>query len=101
MWPPRTTLKYRRPFRSTFDSCISKTINLPATSTPEEFSQAALDYAGYLKGLTVYRAGAKEGEPLQAIEFTPENIEKHMGTAHEVEVETGEACSLAGGECGA
>ena len=98
---PEDHIKVQATIQKYIDSCISKTINLPATSTPEEFSQAALDYAGYLKGLTVYRAGAKEGEPLQAIEFTPENIEKHMGTAHEVEVETGEACSLAGGECGA
>jgi ribonucleoside-diphosphate reductase alpha chain len=98
---PDDHIKVQATIQKYIDSCISKTINLPSTSTPEEFSQTALDYAGYLKGLTVYRAGAKEGEPLRAIEFTPENIEKHMGERTEVGVETGEACSLAGGDCGA
>ena len=97
---PEDHIKVQATIQKYIDSCISKTINLPSTATPEEFSQAALDYAGYLKGLTVYRAGAKEGEPLQAIEFTPENIEKHMGAKHDVGIETGEACSLAGGDCG-
>ena len=89
-----TTQKY-------IDSCISKTINLPSTSTPEEFSQAALDYAPYLKGLTVYRGGAKEGEPLAAIEFTKENINKYMGSQDkDVSMAVGDACSLEGGDCG-
>ena len=98
---PEDHIKVQATVQKYMDSCISKTINLPSESTPEEFSQAALDYAPYLKGLTVYRAGAKEGEPLQAIEFTPENIEKHMGSRQEkfASVQAGDACSLAGGEC--
>ena len=98
---PEDHIKVQATIQKYIDSCISKTINLPATATPEEFSQAALDYAPYLKGLTVYRAGAKEGEPLAAIPFTEENIQKYMKKEHEVKVETGEACSLVGGECGA
>ena len=58
------------------------------------------DYASYLKGLTVYRAGAKEGEPLQAIPLTKENIEKNMGVKHEAAVQTAEMCSITGGGCG-
>jgi hypothetical protein len=81
------------------DSCISKTINLPATSTALEFSQAALDYAPYLKGLTVYRAGAKEGEPLTAIPLTEENIEEHMTVFVDTALASGDMCSLAEGEC--
>ena len=98
---PEDHIKVQATVQKYMDSCISKTINLPADSTPEEFSQAALDYAPYLKGLTVYRAGAKEGEPLQAIEFTPENIEKNMGSREETltSVQSGDACSLAGGDC--
>jgi ribonucleoside-diphosphate reductase alpha chain len=101
---PEEHIKVQATIQKYIDSCISKTINLPATSTAEEFSQAALDYAPYLKGLTVYRAGAKEGEPLQAIPFTAENVERYMNVATEeleTAVETGEACSLAGGDCGA
>jgi len=100
---PEDHIKVQATVQKFIDSCISKTINLPATSTPEEFSQAALDYAPYLKGLTVYRAGAKGNEPLQAIPLTEENIERHMGRREpaEVGVQSGEACSLEGGECGA
>tara|TARA_R110000823_G_scaffold116331_3_gene239320 strand:+ start:3019 stop:4923 length:1905 start_codon:yes stop_codon:yes gene_type:complete len=97
---PEEHIKVQATIQKYIDSCISKTINLPSTATPEEFSQAALDYAGYLKGLTVYRAGAKEGEPLKAIDFTPENIEKYMGERVESAMAVGDACSLAGGECG-
>ena len=100
---PEDHIKVQATVQKYMDSCISKTINLPAEATPEEFSQAALDYAPYLKGLTVYRAGAKEGEPLQAIDLTEDNISKYMGSAKkkEASVQTGEACALAGGECGA
>jgi len=94
---PDDHIKVQATIQKYIDNCISKTINLPSTSTVEEFSQVALDYAGYLKGLTVYRAGAKEGEPLQAIPFTEDNILKHMGERYEVAVETMDMC--AGGSC--
>ena len=98
---PDDHIKVQATIQKYIDSCISKTINLPSTATPEEFSQAALDYAPYLKGLTVYRAGAKEGEPLAAIPFTDENIKKYMQKDAEQAVGVGEACSLARGDCGA
>jgi ribonucleoside-diphosphate reductase alpha chain len=100
---PEDHIKVQATVQRFIDSCISKTINLPATSTPEEFSQAALDYAPYLKGLTVYRAGSKGNEPLQAIALTEENIENYMGRREAVEVggQSGDACSLDGGDCGA
>ena len=96
---PEDHIKVQATIQKYIDSCISKTINLPSTATPKEFSQAALDYAPYLKGLTVYRAGAKEGEPLQAIPLTQENIDKYMGEATESAVQAGDMCSLAGGDC--
>ena len=75
---PEDHIKVQATVQRFIDSCISKTINLPATATPEEFSQAALDYAPYLKGLTVYRDGSHKDAPLQAISLTEENIEKHI-----------------------
>ena len=96
---PEDHIKVQATIQKYVDSCISKTINLPSTATPEQFSQVALDYAYYLKGLTVYRAGSKGNEPLEAIELTEENLAKYMGNAV-VEVATGEACSLVGGSCG-
>ena len=99
---PEDHIKVQATVQKYMDSCISKTINLPATSTPEEFSQAALDYAPYLKGLTVYRAGSKGNEPLEAIPLTQTNVDKYMkGESKTASVQTGEACSLAGGDCGA
>lgn len=99
---PEEHIKVQATVQKYIDSCISKTINLPATAEAADFSQAALDYAPYLKGLTVYRAGSKGNEPLEAIPLTEENIERHMrGQQQEVGVESGEACSLAGGDCGA
>ena len=98
---PDGHIKVQATIQKYIDSCISKTINLPAEATPESFSQAALDYAPYLKGLTVYRAGSKGNEPLQAIPLTEENIERYMRREEELElgVESGDACSLAGGDC--
>ena len=100
---PEDHIRVQATIQKYIDSCISKTINLPSTATPKDFSQTALDYAPYLKGLTVYRAGSKGNEPLEAITLSDENITKYMGESGEREqgTETGEACSLAGGECGA
>ena len=49
----------------------------------------------------MYRAGSKGNEPLEAIEFTPQNIEKHMGKKMDktASVQAGDVCSLAGGDC--
>lgn len=47
----------------------------------------------------MYKAGAKEGEPLAAIELTQENIYKYMVQPVEAAVQAGDVCSLAGGEC--
>jgi len=99
---PEDHIKVQATIQKYMDSCISKTINLPAGTEPEDFSQAALDYAPYLKGLTVYRAGSKGNEPLEAIPLTQTNVDKYMKVEKkETVVQTGEACSLAGGDCGA
>jgi len=83
------------------DSCISKTINLPETFEAGDLAMRALDYVGDLKGLTVYKAGSKGDEPLTAIPLTVENLATHM--VHEVPeyIADGQACSMAGGDCGA
>lgn len=82
------------------DSCISKTINLPETFENEDFADKALEYAHYLKGLTVYKSGAKAGEPLKAIPLTQENIDKYVTKDADEGVADGQACSLDGGGCG-
>ena len=98
---PEDHIKVQATVQKHIDSCISKTINLPEGTEPEDFSQAALDYAPYLKGLTVYRAGSKGNEPLEAIPLTQTNVDLYMKGEEQKEVSTavGDSCSLAGGEC--
>jgi ribonucleoside-diphosphate reductase alpha chain len=97
---PEDHIRVQATIQKYMDSCISKTINLPSTSTPEEFSQAALDYAPYLKGLTVYRAGSKGNEPLEVIPLSEDNIAKYMKEITQTAMISNEVCSLAGGDCG-
>jgi ribonucleoside-diphosphate reductase alpha chain len=84
------------------DNAVSKTINLPNKSDYKEVAKMALNYAPYLKGLTVYRAGSKGMEPLEAIPLTPENIQmaKDLIVKEAAESQMAiEACKI-GGECG-
>lgn len=84
------------------DNAVSKTINLPNKSDYKEVAKMALNYAPYLKGLTVYRAGSKGMEPLEAIPLTSENIQmaKDLIAKEAAESEMAvESCKI-GGECG-
>ena len=100
---PEDHIKVQATIQRFIDSCISKTINIPSTMEYNDIAKVALDYAPYMKGLTVYRAGSKGNEPLEAIPLTDGNIKKHvLSEVLEAEVVSPEACSLAGdGECGA
>lgn len=101
---PEEHMKVQATIQRYIDSAVSKTINLPNSAKAEDFSEQALKYAPYLKGLTIYRAGSKGMEPLEAISLTEENIEKYakplMQTVVVEEVATAEVCKI-GGECGA
>lgn len=87
------------------DNSISKTINLPknANEYSDSIAKIALNYAPYLKGITVYRASSRGEEPLQAIPLTPENIQMAKDLIAKEQAESGnaiEVCKI-GGECGA
>tara|TARA_R110000822_G_scaffold75978_2_gene182744 strand:+ start:5550 stop:7457 length:1908 start_codon:yes stop_codon:yes gene_type:complete len=98
---PEDHMKVQATIQHYIDSCISKTINLPADFESKNMIDQALEFAPYLKGMTIYKAGSKGNEPLQAIPLTEENVKKYMQLP---EIETasadGQACSLAGGGCG-
>jgi ribonucleoside-diphosphate reductase alpha chain len=100
---PEEHIKVQATIQKYIDSCISKTINLPGDANAKSFKDTALQYAGYMKGFTIYRAGSKGMEPLTAIPLTQENIEKYMKKPEllEVGVADGQACSMADGSCGA
>jgi len=85
------------------DNAISKTINLPGDATSDSISRMALKFAPYLKGMTVYRAGSKGMEPLEALPLTEENIQKAKAliAAEQAEAEMAPISCTVGGECGA
>ena len=100
--PPAGHMAVQAACQRYIDNAISKTINLPKEAKAEDVSRLALQFAPYLKGMTVYRAGSKGEEPLEAIPLTDENIQMardHMA-AEDVEVEQAPDVCHVGGECG-
>jgi ribonucleoside-diphosphate reductase alpha chain len=86
------------------DNSISKTINLPgdANKDPDKIAKMALKFAPYLKGITVYRAGSRGQEPLEAVPLTPETIQMAKELIAKERVESNQAVEVCriGGECG-
>ena len=98
---PIEHLKVQGTIQKYIDNSISKTINLPEDADAESLLKTALAFAPYVKGLTVYRAGSKGEEPLEAIPTTEENIKKYMDQdAYSVKSADASVCSINGGECG-
>ena len=97
---PEEHMKVQATVQRYIDNAISKTINLPNSAQWEDISKIALKYAPYLKGLTVYRAGSKGMEPLQAIPLTSENIEKYAKMSTNTEITSAEICRIGDNSCG-
>lgn len=97
---PEEHMAVQATWQQYIDSAISKTINLPKEATPESLSDKALEYAEYVKGLTIYRAGSRGNEPLEAIPLTESNIKTYLGYAQSI-VADGSVCSITDKECGA
>lgn len=65
---PEQHMKVQAICQKHIDNAVSKTINIPAEGySLEEFSDALMRYVPQLKGLTVYKAGSRGDEPLQAL----------------------------------
>jgi len=58
------------------DGAVSKTINMPAGTTPEELSRLSLEYIRDLKGVTVYVDGCREGQILNKV--SDEEVRNHL-----------------------
>jgi ribonucleoside-diphosphate reductase alpha chain len=66
------------------DNAVSKTINLPADYRVGDLADVWLGYLPYLKGTTLYRAGSRGEEPLEALP-----VSEAAEAAKLVETETG------------
>lgn len=74
------------------DSAISKTTNLPYDYDHTKLSEVILDYAMYVKGFTIYRAGSKGNEPLEPVDISDTDKLKQAMEKAGVSVKSIEAC---------
>ena len=71
---PEMHVKMQAVFQKYCDNAVSKTINLPATATPQDIRKAYLQaYKLKCKGITIYRYGSKKEQVLY-IGKAPEEI---------------------------
>lgn len=64
---PEEHIRVQASIQKFVDNALSKTLNLPEDATYEDLKDIILDYAPYVKGFTIYRAGSKGDEPLVAV----------------------------------
>jgi ribonucleoside-diphosphate reductase alpha chain len=62
--------------QSAIDGAVSKTINMPAGTTADEFSALTLEYIRDLKGVTVYVDGSREGQILNSVSI--KDVKKYL-----------------------
>jgi ribonucleoside-diphosphate reductase alpha chain len=80
------------------DGAVSKTINMPAGTQPEELDKLLLEYINDLKGVTVYVDGSKTGQPFNKIEI--EDIKKMLDENDAIETSLEEEdITCASGSC--
>lgn len=79
---PEGHFEIQRICQKHIDNATSKTINLPENFAVESLSDLWLEYLPYLKGTTLYRAGSRGEEPLEAIPLD-EARKIVAGTQHE------------------
>jgi len=89
------------------DMSISSTINLPAWGSKlnnedrvDEFASTLAQYAGRLRGFTVYPDGSRGGQPLTSVPYS--EAVKKLGEEFDEHVETHDICDISGtgGSCG-
>lgn len=79
------------------DGAVSKTINMPKGTTPEELSRLTLEYIYDLKGATVYVDGSREGQILNSV--TEEEVKEYLAENGEIAGASEESVQCANGKC--
>jgi ribonucleoside-diphosphate reductase alpha chain len=79
------------------DGAVSKTINMPEGTTPEQLSDLTLEYIHDLKGVTVYVDGCREGQILNKV--SEEEVIKSLKTKKVVNSTGVEGVDCASGMC--
>lgn len=82
--PVEAHFEMQKVVQNHIDNAVSKTINLPADYPVEQLSAVWLEYLPFLKGTTLYRAGSRGEEPMEAI-----SLEDAKLLTKEVEAEVG------------
>ena len=84
---PEEHLSVQASIQEYVDSALSKTCNVPNDCTYEDLKDTILSYAEHVKGFTIYRAGSKGNEPLEAVDISnKETLDAHMLNYKRVEI---------------
>jgi ribonucleoside-diphosphate reductase alpha chain len=96
---PEDHLEMQSTVQKYIDSSVSKTINLPKSTTASQLSSLLLEYLYDLKGVTVYRDGSKKGQVLNVAkhEDVLNYIKSGKETTEELKVEQAVKCKS--GQC--
>ena len=87
---PKDHLEIQSVVQKYTDGAVSKTINMPKGTTPEQLSALLLEYIRDLKGCTVYVDGSREGQILNKIE--KEDLVKYLDESTTVASEDSVKC---------
>jgi ribonucleoside-diphosphate reductase alpha chain len=79
------------------DGAVSKTINMPKGTTPEQLSKLTLEYIHDLKGVTVYVDGTRKDQILNKV--TKKEIDQYLKENNVKESADLESLSCASGSC--
>jgi len=92
---PEDHLEVQTVINKYVDNAVSKTINLPKETTVDDLSKLLLEYAFDLRGVTIYRDGTREYQPITPLKHDEiiKYLKNSTSTPAEVECKGG-ACDL-------
>jgi len=79
------------------DGAVSKTVNMPKGTTPDQLSKLTLEYIHDLKGVTVYVDGCREGQILTSV--TEEEVRTCLNENKFFNSASEESTRCASGKC--